>query len=47
LLEMQIDVILLLADAAALADFDRLGSADHVARGEVVGARSKCHPSAN
>ncbi len=38
-LEMQVDVIFLLADAAPLADLDRLGSADHVARGEVLLAR--------
>src|ERR1700719_125901 len=36
LLEMQVDVVLLLTDAAALADLDRLGPADHVARGEVL-----------
>ena len=39
MLEMQMDVILLLADAAALADFDRLGPTDHVARGQVLLAR--------
>src|SRR5439155_16151349 len=39
LLEMQIDVVLLLADAAALADLDRLGSADHIAGREVLLAR--------
>src|SRR5207248_2339693 len=36
LLEMQVDVVLLLVDASALADLDRLGSADHVAGGEVL-----------
>src|SRR5438132_2394040 len=36
---MQEDVILFLADAAPLTDFDRLGPADHVARGEVLLAR--------
>ena len=30
--QMQMDVILLFADPAALADLDRLGTADHVAR---------------
>ena len=38
-LQMQVNVILLLADAAALANFDRLGAADHVARGQVLLAR--------
>ena len=38
-LEMQVDVILLLADPAALADLDRLGAADHVARGQILLAR--------
>ncbi len=33
---MQIDVVLLLADAAPLANFDRLGAADHVARGQIL-----------
>ena len=31
-LEMQVDVVLLIAHAAPLADLDRLGAADHVAR---------------
>ena len=30
------DVVPLLADPAALADLDRLGAADHVARGQVL-----------
>src|ERR1700738_5177215 len=33
---MQIDVVLLLADAASLTDLDCLGAADHVARGKVL-----------
>ena len=33
LLEMKVNVILLLAHPAALADLDRFGAADHVARG--------------
>ncbi len=33
---MQVDVVFLLADPAARADLDRLGAADHVARGQVL-----------
>ncbi len=29
--EMQVDVVLLLADAASFADLDRFGAADHIA----------------
>src|SRR5580693_9518905 len=36
LLEMRVNVVLLFADAAALADLDRLGPADYVAGGEVL-----------
>jgi hypothetical protein len=36
---MQVDVILLFADPAAFADLDRLGAADHVARGQIHLAR--------
>ena len=39
MVEMQVDVILVLADAAAFADFDRHGARDHVARGEILGRR--------
>src|SRR5277367_5205233 len=39
MLQMQIDVILLFADPPPLADLDRFGSADYVARGEVFLAR--------
>src|SRR5258706_10410247 len=38
-LQMQVDVVLFLADPAPLADLDRLGAADHVARGEILLAR--------
>src|SRR6478672_11200041 len=36
---MQVDVILLLADPAALADLDRFGPADHVSRRQILLAR--------
>ena len=38
-LEVQVDVVVLGAHAAALADLDRHGAADDVARGEVLGVR--------
>ena len=37
MIEVQVDVVLLLADAAALADFDRHRARDDVAGGEVLG----------
>ena len=37
MIEVQVDVVLLLADAAAFADFDRHRARDDVARGEVLG----------
>ena len=37
-LDVQVDVVLLGTDAAALADFQRHGPADHVAAGQVLGA---------
>jgi hypothetical protein len=36
---VQVDVVLVLADAAALADLDGHRAADHVARGQVLGVR--------
>ena len=39
MIEMQIDVILVRADAAAFADFDGHGAGDDVARGKVLGGR--------
>ena len=39
MIEMQEDVVLVLADAAAFADFDRHRARHHVARGEVLGRR--------
>src|SRR5277367_2991515 len=39
MLQVQVDVILLFADPPPLADLNRFGSADHVARGEVFLAR--------
>ena len=39
MIEVQVDVVLLLADAAAFADFDRHRARDDVARGEVLGRR--------
>ena len=39
MVEVQVDVILELADAAALADFDRHRARNHVARREVLGGR--------
>ena len=39
MIEVQVDVIVLAADAAAFADFYRHGARDHVARGEVLGGR--------
>ena len=39
MVEVQVDVVLLLADAAALADFDGHRARDHVARGEILGGR--------
>ena len=39
MVEMQVDVVLLLADAAAFADLDRHRARNHVARGEVLGRR--------
>ena len=39
MVEVQEDVVLLLADAAAFADFDGHRARDHVARGEVLGGR--------
>ena len=38
-LEVQVDVVLVLADAAAFADLDRHRAADDVARGEILGVR--------
>ncbi len=38
-LEMQVDVVVLGADAAALADLDRHGATHHIARGQVLGVR--------
>jgi hypothetical protein len=35
-LEMQVDMVLFLADTPPLANFDRLGSAHHVPRGQVL-----------
>ena len=35
--QMQVDMVLVRADAAAFADLDGHGAADHVARGEVLG----------
>src|SRR5260221_8863850 len=37
MIEVQEDVVLVLADAAPFADFDRHGAGHHVARGEVLG----------
>ena len=37
MIEVQVDVVLFLADAAAFADFDRHRARDDVARGEVLG----------
>ena len=37
MIEMQMDVVLELADAAAFADLDGHGARDHVARGEILG----------
>ena len=39
MVEVEEDVVLLLADAAALADLDGHGARDHVARGQVLGVR--------
>src|SRR2546426_2631839 len=43
--EVQVDVILVLADAAALADLDRNGPRHHVTRSQVLGGRSEEHTS--
>src|ERR1700686_315389 len=40
MLQVEVNVILLLADAAALTNLDRLGPADHVTRGKVFFVRS-------
>jgi hypothetical protein len=37
MIEVQVDVVLLLADPAALADLDGHGARDDVARGEILG----------
>ena len=39
MVEVQVDVVLVLADAAALADLDGHRARDDVARGEVLGGR--------
>jgi hypothetical protein len=39
MVEVQVDVVLVLADAAALADFHGHAARDHVARGQVLGDR--------
>ena len=39
MIEVQVDVVLVLADAAAFADLDGHRARDHVARGEVLGRR--------
>ncbi len=39
MLQMEINVILVFADAAPLADFDGHRAADHIARGQVLGVR--------
>ena len=39
MVEVQVDVVLVLADAAALADLDRHAAGDHVAGGQVLGRR--------
>ena len=39
MVEMQVDVVLVLADAATLADFQRHAARDHVARGKILGGR--------
>ena len=44
MVEVQVDVVLVLADAAAFADLDRHGAADDVARGEVLGATAHSAP---
>jgi hypothetical protein len=38
-IEVQVEMILLAADAALFADFDHHGARDHVARSEVLGRR--------
>jgi len=39
MLEMEIDMVLVGADAAALVDLDGFGAADHVARCQILGGR--------